>query len=63
MVLAGTVGAQGICVTQDRHETLEKRYWCVSDGVKSWALSGEVMPAGEGVERSALLPLPASVGI
>lgn len=55
MALAGTVGAQGVWITQDRHETLEKRYWCVW---KKWtALWGgpvrrtEMMLSGCGERR------------
>lgn len=51
------MGAQGIGITEDRRETLEKRYWCVSDGVKSRALYresqclGQMMLAGCGEWR------------
>lgn len=34
MVLAGTVGAQGICVIQDTFETLEQRNVCVLHGAE-----------------------------
>lgn len=75
--MAGTVGAQGIYIVQDKFETLEKRFLCVLDRVKKLSTvietadvqkdcRGDVRTSRGGVEVGKVLilwPLLVLVGI